>query len=357
MASAPAARAAEGTDVPGDIEFSEEVSTMLFVLLGERPLQADSDLAYGSRLPFQDYGDRLRDLSDKIRDSLSSVQGALPPQVAEQYIQAMGMLTGTNGVDHFGEFVKQLEDLADGQIEQFRKIMESKWEIIAEIVQLLIELAFIAAMAFFTGGLSFGEAALAKARTRFSVLLILDRLLRSTNLLPAFSEALQEAFTTFAVRLAMLSLNTGDRRPDGIDWSDIGKSAAFGAVAGFFIGGLSGVFNNIFKNYFKDFGDNKWLRGDGDIGEGFLAEGFGETGAEFVVNGLYTGNFEWKWDTFLGAGLSSISEFVIFGGVGAGALFLNNKFFGPHDFNEYNELPGQDGRARPKPCGRYSRRW
>ncbi|WP_406398019.1 hypothetical protein OH805_03650 [Streptomyces sp. NBC_00879] len=329
--------------MPGDIEFSEEVSTMLFVLLGERPLQADSDLAYGSRLPFQDYGDRLRDLSDKIRDSLSSVQGALPPQVAEQYIQAMGMLTGTNGVDHFGEFVKQLEDLADGQIEQSRKIMESKWEIIAEIVQLLIELAFIAAMAFFTGGLSFGEAALAKARTRLSVLLILDRLLRSTNLLPAFSEALQEAFTTFAVRLAMLSLNTGDRRPDGIDWSDIGKSAAFGAVAGFFIGGLSGVFNNIFKNYFKDFGDNKWLRGGGDIGEGFLAEGFGETGAEFVVNGLYTGNFEWKWDTFFGAGLSSISEFVIFGGVGAGALFLNNKFFGPHDFNEYNELPGQDG--------------
>ncbi|MEU3919049.1 hypothetical protein [Streptomyces sp. NPDC029004] len=106
--------------MPGDIEFSEEVSTMLFVLLGERPLQADSDLAYGSRLPFQDYGDRLRDLSDKIRDSLSSVQGALPPQVAEQYIQAMGMLTGTNGVDHFGEFVKQLKDLADGQIEQVR---------------------------------------------------------------------------------------------------------------------------------------------------------------------------------------------------------------------------------------------
>ncbi|MGI5404617.1 hypothetical protein ACQEVG_35200 [Streptomyces sp. CA-135486] len=329
--------------MPADIEFSDEVRDMLFVLLGDRPLQANSDLAYGSSVPFLDFADRLMDLRNRITDSVSSVQGALPPQVAEQYVQAMSTLTGTNGVDHFEEFIQQLDALAEGQVEQSRKIMESKWEIIAEIIQLLIELAFIAAMAFFTGGLSFGEAALAKSRTRFTVLLILDRLLRSTNLLPAFSEALQEAFTTFAVRLAMLSLNTGDRRPDGIDWGDIGKSAAAGALAGFFIGGLSGAFNKFFKNYFNDFGDNKWAWGGSRMGQEFLSEGIGETGAEFIVNGAYEGKWEWKWDTFLGAGLSAISEFVVMGSVAAGGLFLHNKFFGPQNFSEYNELPDSGG--------------
>ncbi|WP_405804152.1 hypothetical protein OG729_03290 [Streptomyces sp. NBC_00210] len=337
--------------MPNDIEFSDEVRDMLFVLLGDRPLQANSDLAYGSSVPFLDFADRLMDLRDRITDSVSSVQGALPPQVAEQYVQAMSTLTGTNGVDHFEEFIKQLDALSEGQVEQSRKIMESKWEIIAEIIQLLIELAFIAAMAFFTGGLSFGEAALAKSRTRFTLLLILDRLLRSTNLLPAFSEALQEAFTTFAVRLAMLSLNTGNRRPDGIDWGDIGKSAAAGALAGFFIGGLSGAFDKFFKNYFNDFGDNKWAWGGSQMGQEFLSEGIGETGAEFIVNGAFEGKWEWKWDTFLGAGLSAISEFVVMGGVGAGGLFLHNKFFGPQNFSEYNELPDSGGGGGRGPKG------
>lgn len=246
-----------GGSVPEDsIEFPDDVRKMLFAL-GLEPPQASSDMAYGSSMPFDEYAQALLDLRDRIMESVNRVDGALPTQVADVYKQAMAMLTGAGGQDAMGEFADNLREISKGQVGHSRNIMESKWEVIAEIIQLIIELAFIAAMAFFTGGLSFGDAALARTRSRLAVLIILDRLLRMTHLAPAFSEALQEAFTTFAVRMAMLGLNKGDRRPDGIDWGAIGKSAAFGALAGFFISGLSSVFGSFFKNIFNNFGDNK----------------------------------------------------------------------------------------------------
>lgn len=92
----------------GDIDYSDEVRTMLFVLLGDKPLRADSDLAYGSSVPFEDFATSLMTLRDMITDSLSSVRGALPPQVAQQYTAAMSALLGTGGVDHLQEFTDQL---------------------------------------------------------------------------------------------------------------------------------------------------------------------------------------------------------------------------------------------------------
>lgn len=112
------------------------------------------------------------------------------------------------------------------------QIREAKWNIIAELVRLFIELAILAVMSFFTGGASAGEAAVARARSRVFILEVLLELSRRTHLLPSFLEAAEEAFMTLAVRLAMMTGAPKGQRPKSIDWGDIGLSAAFGAVAG-----------------------------------------------------------------------------------------------------------------------------
>ncbi|MCP9206516.1 hypothetical protein NMK44_05375, partial [Streptomyces sp. NEAU-Y11] len=330
--------------IPDSIEFNDDERRLLVALLGQMPLQASSDLAFSSSNPFEDWADRVVALRDTLTDLVNKVDGALPPAVARQYKEAMAPLIGGNGSDPLSELAQQLRgQLAKNQIQHSRNIMESKFEIIAEIILLMTQLAIIAALSFFTGGLSFSEGAAAKARSTVAILMTLDRLLRSTHLLPSFSEALEEAFTTFAVRLAMLTLNDGDRRPDGIDWGNIGKSAAFGALAGFFASGLSQFIGNIFKHQFKNFGDNKWAKFGGEIFRAFASEGPGESAAEVLINGAFEG--KWKFDpmTLWGGGVSAVSELLIETAIENIAKDLNNKFFGGRNiFTTHNPLPGPE---------------
>ena len=50
-----------------------------------------------------------------------------------------------------------------------------------------------------------GKAAVARAQSRVTLLTILDNLMRRTHLMPSLSEAFDEAFTTFAVRLSLIA--------------------------------------------------------------------------------------------------------------------------------------------------------
>lgn len=135
------------------------------------------------------------------------------------------------------------------------KILEGKWQIIAEVIRLLIELVILTALSVFSSGATAGKIALAKARRRVTVLTILDTLIRSTDRLPFLTEAFEEAFQTFAVRLGMIAFTSGAHSPKSFDWKEIGESALFGALAGTFFGaihstgqGILGAFKNDLKN-------------------------------------------------------------------------------------------------------------
>ncbi|MGO4755610.1 hypothetical protein AB4212_44640, partial [Streptomyces sp. 2MCAF27] len=156
--------------VPDSIEFPEEVRWILFVLLGELPLQASSDMAFDRNTPYEDNGDRVLELRDRITDLVYKVDGALPPEVADRFKEAMATLIDVGGSDTMSGFSDQFRQKSRNQIGHSRNIMESKFEIIAEALILLAELAIIAALSFFTGGLSFGDTAAAKARTTVAVL-------------------------------------------------------------------------------------------------------------------------------------------------------------------------------------------
>lgn len=229
---------------------------MIFILTGERLMDADEDLAFESRRPYSGLGRKLDRLSSLIDKSIHDIGESMPDDLASSYAKAMGMLIDDGGKNYLRDFSDQLDKIAEGRRKTSMDIMESKWQVIAEIIRLLIEIAIYLAMSFFTGGASASQIMMAKLRSRFFILTTLSHLLQRLHLAPSLTEAFAEAFTTFAVRLAMMNFAPDGRRPDGIDWSDIGKAAAFGAAAGFF----TSVFEKFAKDIVRSF-DGNFLKG------------------------------------------------------------------------------------------------
>ncbi|MYR77099.1 hypothetical protein GTY59_01040, partial [Streptomyces sp. SID5466] len=233
---------------------------MIFILTGEKLMDADEDLAFESRRPYSGLGRKLDRLSSLIDKSIHDIGESMPDDLASSYAKAMGMLIDDGGKNYLREFSDQLDKIAEGRRKTSMDIMESKWQVIAEIIRLLIEIAIYLAMSFFTGGASASQIMMAKLRSRFFILTTLSHLLQRLHLAPSLTEAFAEAFTTFAVRLAMMNFAPDGRRPDSIDWSDIGKAAAFGAAAGFF----TSVFEKFAKDIVRSF-DGNFLKGGPDL--------------------------------------------------------------------------------------------
>ncbi len=343
-----------------EINFPPDVRKMLFVLLGEQPLQARENLLWSSRNLYLAFQKALIRLRESARETIVKARDSLPPEVAEQYVQGLTMLIGEGyGNDPVQRLIDQLDDLADNQIDLSQKVQGSKWEIIAEIIMLIAELAILAALMAFTGGASVSQMFLARARSRFAILMIVDRLLRMTHLMPTISEALEEAIQTLAVRLAQIGLNDGGRKPDGVDWGDVGKAAAFGALTGAFMGVFETFFKP-FKNLFKNFMDDvltkfkfdpdslvfKGLKNaPGEITGAFVIGGASEGLAEFIIKGAFEGNWDFKWETFVGGGSSAVFDLGAGLAAGGAGLYTYNKWFADNSiFNDHiNDLPGTKG--------------
>ncbi|MER6691427.1 hypothetical protein ABT329_20375, partial [Streptomyces minutiscleroticus] len=242
------------------IQPSPEVNAMIFILTGERLTDADEDLAYDSRLPYSGLGRKLDRLSSLIAKSIHDIAEVMPDDLANSYAKAMGMLTDDGGKNYLRDFAGQLDKIAEGRRKTSMDIMESKWQVIAEVIRLLIEIAIYLAMSFFTGGASASQIMMAKLRSRFFILSTLTHLLQRLHIAPSLTEAFAEAFTTFAVRLAMMNFAPDGRRPDKFDWGQILKDGAFGAAAGF----LTDVFASWARNIVKSY-DNTFLKNGPDL--------------------------------------------------------------------------------------------
>ncbi|MEU9388311.1 hypothetical protein AB0D38_48710, partial [Streptomyces sp. NPDC048279] len=326
-------------------DFLDEERWFFFVLTGEFPTRASSDGAYGSRVVFEGLRDAVLVLRGLVGDSVVGVRGGLPVGVGDEYVRVMSRLAGGGGgVDFLGLFGDELVRLGGVQVGYSQKIMKAKIDMIFELGMLLVELAFLSAMAFFTGGVSLGQVALAKARTRLALLSVLYELLHRSHVVPGVAEALQEAFQDFLAQLTMLAVNKGDRRPAGIDWGDLGRSALFGFFTGGIVSGLHGGLG-----WLKPFGDGRVGREVNDGVRGAFSEGFGEGLGEFVTAGVLDGRWEWKWVTVGGAALSSVPEAVGAGvavGVGVGlkgGLWKEGSFGGPRVLNSVGGSSGVDG--------------
>ncbi|NEC45893.1 hypothetical protein G3I63_30045, partial [Streptomyces sp. SID8016] len=338
-----------------EIDFPPDVRTMLWILLGEMPLQARENLAWESRNLYLALQRGLIDLRAAARETIQIVEQAMPPEVARPYIESVRMLTDEpNGTDPVQALLNQLDEMANGQVDYSQKIQASKWEIIAEIIMLIAELAILAALIAFTGGASVTQMFIARARKKLAILMIVDRLLRMTHIAPTLGEAIQEAIQTLAVRLAQIALNPGGRKPGGVDWKDVGVAAAFGALTAGFME-IFEKFLKPIKNYFKDLlGDifSKFkidpnsnlfkglVNGPPTVVTVFVVGGAAESTAEVIINGAFYDKWEFKWETFVGSGTSTVFDLGAGLAVGAGAFSIYNNYFNNNRFTEINDMPG-----------------
>ncbi|MGW2982519.1 WXG100-like domain-containing protein, partial [Streptomyces humidus] len=233
----------------GDLRVSDEFNAVLIALIGSALPQASETGAKESSRKLLEFGRRMRALENDINYSVQHVGDSLPGDAGRSYVRALSVLTGANGgTNYLQEYQKSLRDVAAGHRDQSLNIQESKWQIIAELIRLVIELTILAATAWINPAAA-GQAAAAKARSTTAFLTTLDLFLRRTHLMPSLSEALEEAFQTLVVRLGLMAFNSPDMKPHGVDWRAIGQSAAIGGAAGWLSGPLRGFadsFNGLF---------------------------------------------------------------------------------------------------------------
>lgn len=96
------------------IKASPEVNAMIFILTGEKLIDADEDLAYDSRQPYSGLGRKMDRLSSLIDKSVHDIAEAMPDDLAKSYARAMGTLTDDNGTNYLRQFAEQLDKIAEG---------------------------------------------------------------------------------------------------------------------------------------------------------------------------------------------------------------------------------------------------
>ncbi|MEU9396373.1 hypothetical protein AB0D86_41040, partial [Streptomyces sp. NPDC048324] len=333
----------------GDLRVSDELNGLLIALIGSGLPQASETGAAVSGRRLGEFGRRMGALEEEIAFSVRHVGGSLPGDAGRSYVRAMSVLTGAGGgTNYLREYRASLERVGAGHRDQSLNIQESKWQIIAELVRLVVELVILAATAWFNPAAA-GQAAAAKARSSAAFLTALDVFLRRTHLMPSLSEALEEAFQTLVVRLGLMAFNGADMKPRGVDWVAVWQSAAFGGAAGGLSGPLRGLadrFNGLFgrgagRDVVKDVsgdvtsklgrdvpvgvnGSSLWgerlSRAPGRVSE-FVADGLAEALPESLLAMAFYG-VPWSWSgfatSFWTSGLSEFSEGVLHSGVAGG---------------------------------------
>ncbi|MFI7301175.1 hypothetical protein, partial [Streptomyces sp. NPDC050121] len=98
------------------IQASTPVNNMLFVLTGERLIQANEDLARESHAPYRKLARNLDELSDLVEKSIGSAARALPPQAGQNYVRAMRMFVDQGGTANLKQFSRQLDEVADNRV-------------------------------------------------------------------------------------------------------------------------------------------------------------------------------------------------------------------------------------------------
>ncbi|MFJ3671526.1 hypothetical protein ACIPSE_34195 [Streptomyces sp. NPDC090106] len=290
----------------GDLRASEALNGLLIALIGTGLPQASETGARVSHEELNRFGGLMRALEEDIRYSVAHIGDSLPGDAGREYVRAMSVLTGADGgTNYLREYERSLRSVAAGHRDQSLNIQESKWQIIAELIRLVIELTILAATAWINPAAA-GQAAQAKARSTTIFLTTLDLFLRRTHLMPSLSEALEEAFQTLVVRLGLMAFNDPDMRPSGVDWRAVWQSAAFGGAAGWLSGPLRNLadrFNGLFaksqsRGLFKDLSGDVTSKSGRDLpngtgGTGNSPQSFGDWLAssprrmsEFVADGL-----------------------------------------------------------------------
>ncbi|MFJ2478310.1 hypothetical protein ACIOWI_36090, partial [Streptomyces sp. NPDC087659] len=212
------------------------VNDLMLVVVGERFLQADEDLAHASADPYGVLAAQVLRVADELERSAVATGRSLPEGVAGEYLGLAFEL-----VRVLREWAGELYAVAEGRGGTSLDIVESKREMLAELAWLALCLGILAAVAFFSAGGSTGLGQVLIAKCRVDLLVVGAWLAKRTRLAPMVSEAIEEVLMALLVRASLVVGGWKGLRRKGVDGKSIGVAALVGALAAFGQQVLSGA--------------------------------------------------------------------------------------------------------------------
>ncbi|MEU3516876.1 glycosyltransferase [Streptomyces sp. NPDC006654] len=299
--------------LPGDyIEFDRELRVLCFLLTGEWPIQANARAALESSEVYTRLAAEVKRRCQELDGSVAAVRDALPGSAGQEYARSVDVLTGGAGgrglVRRVGDFA---DDMGRGQLAHAQSVLKAKVSMEWELASVMLELASIAALSYFTGGLSWLQAARVKARARLRLLTIMHYLARRSRLVPGLGEAVEEGLQEFLSQLTMMTVVRGELRQRNLNWRDLAQSSTMGLFAEVF-SGLTRKLLDPLRHLLKDAADKKFSREAVESLRDAVSEALGEAAGEFLNTGLWDKRWQFRTDSMLGAGVSSIVTRTLF---------------------------------------------
>ncbi|MET9886700.1 toxin glutamine deamidase domain-containing protein [Streptomyces sp. NPDC006430] len=271
------------------IQVPKDIVPFMELLTGSKMPDGDEDKMFHLAQVHHELTQRLEALPQILNDCVNYTANSFTGPAAQQYRDAMAPFIDSKGIDYIKAMSGQAAMIAEFTSETATQIQYAKYMIIAQCIELLLEMAIALALAFFTGGASILEYLAGEAVAKFFMQSLIARVIGMIVMHEIISVGMGAAMDSM---IQWIQLMEGTR--DEFDTNSLFESMKFGAIQGLIslpMGGLGGLFGKGLGNLFskgvtKDLADvigkaggNKALGKDlADVLGGALTRGNGPLG-------------------------------------------------------------------------------
>ncbi|MFJ7252132.1 hypothetical protein ACIQWV_06000, partial [Streptomyces sp. NPDC098085] len=234
------------------LQFPPECAWLFAALTGEVPPDGDEDKMFALAEAHKGLHGKLNgDIQKQVADALGYTRKNFDGTAAEMYQEAMkAFLGGQEGLDYFNSVTEQAELIADFTRKSATQLQYTKYMIIAQLVELLVEAAVAMALSFFFGA-SIAAYLQKQAIVRLIIRTRLGRMLLTLLMHEIINVGMGVAMDAL---VQWTQLNQGTRD----EWDgDLTKNAALsGAIQGLLAGPFHALGEKFSKLLSKMFGDD-----------------------------------------------------------------------------------------------------
>lgn len=231
------------------IEISDGLAKLFSGLTGMQWPQADEDKLRAAGDDYLIVSNDMPKLEEYLVELANACRAQFDGQAAQAFVQTIDQLTGrSSDTDSLAAVSKQAADLAKTAHDTANQVEYAKWMTIAQLIQLLAEIAWAVAWAPFTGGASLGEIVaerlIAEGIIRKIFAWLLDKIAMHTFMSIVGGVGLDAI-------IQMVQIAEGHKSWSDWDTKSTLQALEFGALNGL-IGGpldlLGGALGKFFKN-------------------------------------------------------------------------------------------------------------
>ncbi|AWZ11450.1 hypothetical protein [Streptomyces sp. ICC1] len=233
------------------LQFPPECAWLFAALTGEIPPDGDEDKLFALAEAHKGLHGKLNgEVQQQVADALGYTKKNFEGSAAEMYQEAMkSFLGGQKGLDYFNSVTEQAELIASFTRKSATQLQYTKYMIIAQLVELLVEAAVALALSFFFGA-SIGAYLQKQAIVRLIIRTRLGRMIVALLMHEIINVGMGVVMDALS---QWTQLNQGTRD----EWdSELTKNAALsGAVQGALAGpfqALGGLFSKLLSKMFGD---------------------------------------------------------------------------------------------------------